>query len=153
MYCNVSILIMDHPHCATQYLYHSLHTTHYINHYTLYTISLTTHYTPHCTHTQANIFGLLFSIFAAIPELEVQMLATVCVSLHRIMLFAVLFAYILHKFGHAHFGKLTGVAALVRRVCLCRSVVHVEKSVQCMCCVCTNSCLLIADHSFSHHFI
>jgi MFS family permease len=57
----------------------------------------------------ASFVGLLFDIFAMIPVLWAQYVASVCLSLWHALTYSFLPAYYMDCFGYRHFGKLFGI--------------------------------------------
>uniref|UniRef100_A0A7S4P0Q3 Major facilitator superfamily (MFS) profile domain-containing protein n=1 Tax=Guillardia theta TaxID=55529 RepID=A0A7S4P0Q3_GUITH len=63
-----------------------------------------------------NMLGMGYGITNVVPVLQVQFLSIIFISLHRMVLFAVLYSYTSATFGYANFGFLFGLMQLVAAV-------------------------------------
>ena len=64
-----------------------------------------------------NMTGVLYGGLALVPVVGVQWLTIVVLSVHRVFLFASLFAYSGSRFGPANFGSIVGVTTFLASVC------------------------------------
>lgn len=78
--------------------------------------SIMQHYGLAASFIFCNIFGLLYGVLSAVPSLPVQLATFVCLSIHRVSMFACLYAYIADIFGFLNFGRLSGVTLLITAI-------------------------------------
>uniref|UniRef100_A0A7S0HBC4 Major facilitator superfamily (MFS) profile domain-containing protein n=1 Tax=Hanusia phi TaxID=3032 RepID=A0A7S0HBC4_9CRYP len=63
-----------------------------------------------------NMLGMGYGVTVVVPVLQVQFLSIIFISLHRMVLFAVLYSYTSSTFGYANFGFLFGLMQLVAAI-------------------------------------